>query len=119
MEATTTLTLIDTRGGFFLCFLQNDPTPLEGTTISRILLGASCLVLLVNCASTQSAGSIAARRNADPVSDAEYKQAMKQQDIEQREVYLERQKRDNAVDTIWDVNSSISGVKSIGRNLGL
>ena len=77
------------------------------------------LSLSASCATFDSAGDVTARRNANPVSDAEYKQTMKQQQIESNEVSLERQKRDNAVDTIWDTSSAIHGVRSVGRGLGI
>ena len=80
---------------------------------------AVCISTLASCASTSSAGRIADRRNSAPVSDAEYKQTMKQQHMERNEVRLEREKRDNAVDTVWDVDSTIRGFRSIGRQIGL
>ena len=80
---------------------------------------AVCISTLASCASLSSAGGIADRRNSAPVSDAEYKQTMKQQHMERNEVRLEREKRDNAVDTVWDVDSTIRGVRSIGRGIGL
>ena len=76
-----------------------------------ILLTAA---VLSNCASLETA-QVADYNRDGLVSDAEYKQYMKQKNIEDRNVYSEGVKRRNAVNTVGDVRDTVWGARSIQR----
>ena len=66
----------------------------------------------VSCASFQSADQVADYNRDGLVSDAEYKQYMKQKNIEDRNVYSESTKRRNVTNTVRDVRDTVGAARS-------
>lgn len=79
------------------------------------LLLISPLAVLASCSSFQNA-SVADLNGDGVISDAEFKQAGKQNYVERDNVVTERGKRENVVDTIGDVRRSVGNVLGT-RNL--
>ena len=84
-------------------------------TLAHIIKSFSLVAvasLLTNCASTQSANQVADYNRDGLVSDAEYKQYMKQKNIEDRNVYSESTKRRNVTNTVRDVRYTVGAARS-------
>ena len=84
-------------------------------TLSNIIKSFSLIAvasLLSNCASTQSANQVADYNRDGLVSDAEYKQYMKQKNVEDRNVYSESTKRRNVTNTVRDVRDTVGAARS-------
>lgn len=83
--------------------------------LSQILKSFSLVALaslFTNCASLQSANQVADYNRDGLVSDAEYKQYMKQKNVEDRNVYSESTKRRNATNTVRDVRDTVGAARS-------
>jgi uncharacterized protein YceK len=76
------------------------------------LLALAAIVSLSGCASFQSA-AVADYNHDGVVSDAEYRQYQKQKSVEASNVDVERAKRENARDTVRDVNDTIWNLHGI------
>ena len=70
-----------------------------------------------SCASFQSANQAADYNRDGYVSDAEAYQFQKQKSVEASNVQVERMKRENAVDTVHDVNYGIQSLHGIRNGL--
>ena len=81
----------------------------------KTLLLIAPLAVLTSCASVQNE-SVADLNGDGFISDAEYKQSGKKNFVQRDNVYTERAKRDNAVDTLGDVRRSVGNVLGT-RNL--
>ena len=82
------------------------------TTLVKPLALVAMAGFLSNCASMQSANQVADYNRDGLVSDAEYKQYMKQKNVEDRNVYSESTKRRNAVNTVRDVRDTVGAARS-------
>lgn len=76
------------------------------------------LTLLTSCATPYTARQLADYDRDGAISDAEYKQYMKQRNIEDRAVYTESNKRRNVANTVRDANHTVWGARSLWRGLG-
>lgn len=84
-------------------------------TLSNIIKSFSLIAvasLFTNCASVQSADQVADYNRDGLVSDAEYKQYMKQKNIEDRNVYSESTKRRNVTNSVRDVTDTVGAARS-------
>jgi hypothetical protein len=77
-----------------------------------IILSAMAVTGFSGCASFQTA-TVADYNRDGVVSDAEYRQYQKQKSVEASNVSVERMKRENAVDTVRDVNDTLWNVHGI------
>ena len=77
-----------------------------------IILSAMVATGLSGCASVQTA-AVADYNRDGVISDAEHRQYQKQKSVEASNVTVERMKRENAVDTVRDVNSALWNVHGI------
>ena len=77
-----------------------------------IILSAIAVTGFSGCASVQTA-SVADYNRDGVISDAEHRQYQKQKSVEASNVTVERMKRENAVDTVRDVNSTLWNVHGI------
>ncbi|MEK0451963.1 MAG: hypothetical protein RL088_4231 [Verrucomicrobiota bacterium] len=77
-----------------------------------IILSAIAAAGFSGCASFQTA-AVADYNRDGVVSDAEYRQYQKQKSVEASNVSVERMKRENAVDTVRDVNDTLWNVHGI------
>ncbi len=77
------------------------------------LLGAASLT---GCASFQTA-QVADYNGDGVISDAEYRQYQKQKSVESSNVQVERAKRENARDTLRDVNDAVWTAHSVRNGL--
>jgi hypothetical protein len=69
----------------------------------HLLIAITCAAGFSGCASLQTA-QVADYNGDGVVSDGEYRQYQKQKSVESSNVAVERQKRENARDTVRDVN---------------
>lgn len=86
-----------------------------------ILSSVALCAMLSSCASLQSANQVADYNGDGVISNAEYAQFQKQKNIEDRNVYSESVKRENAVNTVRDVRDATGAASStvnIFRNFG-
>lgn len=83
------------------------------------LAAAGTALALSNCASFTPATAQADYNGDGAVSNAEYQQYNAQRNIEDRGVYSETVKRENAVRTIQDVDRGIQGFQNLGATLGI
>ncbi len=79
-------------------------------------LALASLASLSGCASFQTA-TVADYNHDGVVSDAEYRQYQKQKSVEASNVEVERAKRENARDTVRDVNDTIWNAHGIRNGL--
>jgi hypothetical protein len=77
-----------------------------------IILSAIAVTGFSGCASVQTA-AVADYNRDGIISDAEHRQYQKQKSVEASNVTVERMKRENAVDTVRDVNSTLWNVHGI------
>ncbi len=81
-----------------------------------IILSAIAITGLSGCASFQTA-QVADYNGDGVISDAEHRQYQKQKSVEASNVSVERMKRENAVDTVRDVNDTIWNVHGIRNGI--
>lgn len=81
-----------------------------------ILIAFTAIASLSGCASFQSA-AVADYNHDGVVSDAEYRQYQKQKSVEASNVEVERAKRENARDTVRDVNDTVWNLHGIRDGL--
>lgn len=79
---------------------------------THLITTAAACTLLASCASFQSA-QVADYNRDGVVSDAEYRQYQKQKSVEASNVQVERMKRENAADTVHDVNRAMWDARGV------
>lgn len=77
------------------------------------------LAVLTGCTTPYNARQLSDYDGDGYVSDAEYKQYMKQRNVEDRAVYSESVKRRNVANTVTDANRTVWGARGLWRGLGL
>ena len=70
-------------------------------------------VLTASCTTPYTARQLSDYDGDGYVSDAEYKQFMKQRNVEDRAVYSESVKRRNVANTVQDANRTVWGARSL------
>ncbi len=83
---------------------------------ATILALAAFATIMSGCASFQTA-QVADYNHDGVVSDAEYRQYQKQKSVEASNVEVERAKRENARDTVRDVNDTIWNLHGIRNGI--
>jgi hypothetical protein len=86
----------------------NRPLSLQSLT----LLATAAATSLSSCATFDTA-AVADYNGDGIIADAEYKQYGKQHGVVRTNIETEAMRRDNVVDTVWDVSSVVHGTRSI------
>ncbi len=81
------------------------------------ILAIAFTSVLASCASMQTAQQVSDYNGDGVISDSEYRQFQKGKSVEASNVTVERMKRENARDTVGDVNETLWNVHGIRNSL--